>query len=106
MTPIYNNFASATLLSNITAGETELSVDVGEGQFFPDPIVGVEFCIIVLEDIGGIKEVVYMTERVGDVFTIARGQEGSTPQPYLAGSRVELRITAGFLDEFMDSGTY
>ena len=106
MTPIYNNFASATLLADILAGDLSLSVDVGEGQFFPDPIVGVEFCVIVLEDIGGIKEVVHMTERTGDVFTVTRGEEGSTPQPYVAGSRVELRITAGFLDDFMDSGTY
>lgn len=103
---LYNNFASGVLLSDILAGDLTFSLDVGEGAFFPEPILGVEICVLVIEDIGGIKEVVHLTERSGDVFTVTRGEEGTTPQAFLAGSRVELRATAGFFDEFLDAGTY
>lgn len=106
MQVIYNNFASGILLSDILAADLTLTLDTGQGAFFPDPIPGVEYCVLVLEDIGGVKEVVWMTERVLDVLTITRGQEGTTPQDFVAGSRVELRATAGFFDDYIDSGTF
>jgi hypothetical protein len=106
MQAIYNNFASGTLLNDILAGDFTLTLDTGEGQFFPSPIPGAEYCVLVIEDIGGLKEVIHLTERVGDVMTITRGEESTTPRGYLAGSRVELRATAGFFNEFMDSGTF
>ena len=106
MEVLFNNFASGTLLGGILAADGTLTLDVGEGSFFPSPIVGVEYCVLVIEDIGGIKEVVHMTERVGDVLSVDRGEEGTTPQDYIAGSRVELRATAGFFTEFVDAGTF
>lgn len=103
---IYNNFASGELVANILAADLVISLEPGQGAFFPDPIPGVEYCVLVLEDIGGFKEVVWMTERTLDDLTITRGQEGTTPRDYALGSRVELRATAGFFDDFIDSGTF
>lgn len=106
MEVIYNNFASGTLSVGVLAAETTLVLDVGEGAFFPDPIVGVQYCVLVLEDINGAKEVAHLTERVADTLTVTRGEEGTVAQDYIVGSRVELRATAGFLDNFIDSGTF
>ncbi|RLC18916.1 MAG: hypothetical protein DRI24_01735 [Deltaproteobacteria bacterium] len=106
MEVLFNNFASGVLLLDILAGDTEISLDVGEGVFFPDPIEGVEYCVLVIEDISGIKEVVHMTKRTGDVLTCTRAQEGTIAQGYSAGSRIELRATAGFFTDFVDAGTY
>lgn len=103
---IYNNFATGTLLSDILAGDLTLTLDTGDGSLFPSPIPGAEYCVLVLEDIGGLKEVVHLTQRVGDVMSITRGEEGTIAKNYLAGSRCELRATAGYFDEFMDSGDY
>jgi hypothetical protein len=103
---IFNNFSSGTLLAAILAGDTTLTLDVGEGAFFPQPIPGVEYTVLVLEDIGGFKEVVWMTERVVDTLTIERGKEGTTPLPYAVGSRCEGRATQGFFNDYIDSGTF
>lgn len=106
MEVLFNNFASGTLLFDILGSDTDITLDVGEGNFFPTPIVGAEYCVLVIEDISGIKEVVHMTERVGDILTCTRGEEGTTPQAYDMGSRIELRATAGFFSEFVDAGTF
>lgn len=106
MEVLFNNFASGVLASDILAGDLTLDVEVGEGAFFPNPIPGVEYCVIVIEDISGIKEIAHMLERAGDTFTLNRAQEGTTAQAYLAGARVELRATAGFFTDFVDAGTF
>jgi len=106
MEVLFNNFASGTLLFDILGSDTSIELDVGEGQFFPTPIVGAEYCILVIEDISGIKEIVHMVERIGDILTCTRGEEGTIAQAYEKGSRIELRATAGFFSEFVDAGTY
>ena len=106
MEVLFNNFASGTLLNDILGSDAIIELDAGEGNFFPTPIVGAEYCVCVIEDISGIKEVIHMLERVGDVLTCSRGEEGTIAQSYDAGSRLELRATAGFFEEFVDAGTY
>ena len=106
MEVLFNNFASGTLLNDILGSDLNITLDVGEGNFFPTPIVGAEYCVCVIEDISGVKEVVHMVERVGGVLTCVRGQEGTIAQSYDMGSRIELRATAGFFEEFVDAGTY
>jgi len=106
MEVIYNNFASGTMAVPILAADTTIVLDVGQGQFFPNPIAGVQYSVLVLEDVSGVKEVVHLTERSTDTLTVTRGEEGTIAQDYALGSRVELRATAGFLDEFIDSGTF
>ena len=106
MEVIYNNFASGTMSVAILPADTTIVLDAGQGAFFPTPIVGVQYCVMVLEDISGVKEVVHLTDRSADTLTVTRGEEGTIAQTYAIGSRVELRATAGFLDEFIDSGTF
>lgn len=106
MEVIFNNFASGTLASDINAGDVVIDLAFGEGAFFPSPIPGSEYCVLVIEDVLANKEVIHMTQRAGDTLTVVRGQEGTSGQGFLTGSRVELRATAGFFTEFVDAGTY
>lgn len=106
MNVLFNNFASGTLLLDIAIGDLTLELDMGQGAFFPQPVLPGDYSVLVIEDVVGNKEVVHMTDRVVDVFTITRGEEGTIPGVFAAGSRVELRATAGFLSAFIDAGTY
>ncbi len=103
---IFSNFASGQLAGNQLAADLVIVLDVGEGAFFPDPVPGVEYSVLVLEDVGGFKEVVWMTARTLDSLTITRAQEGTVALDFAAGSRVELRATAGFFNDYIDSGTF
>jgi hypothetical protein len=105
MQPIYNNFSSTLLASDITSSDLTLTVDANTGNFFPSPGVD-EYVVVVIEDINGIKEIAHVTSRAVDVLTITRAQEGTSAQNFLTGSRVELRLTQGFLEEFVDGGSF
>jgi hypothetical protein len=105
MRPIYNNFSSTTLASDITNLSSTLTVQAGNGNFFPSPGNN-EYVVLVIENIAGAKEIVHMTSRTVDVFSIDRAQEDTVAQSFLAGSRVELRLTQGFLENFVDGGEF
>jgi hypothetical protein len=48
-------------------------------------------------------EIVKVTGRTDDAFTVTRAQEGTLAIPFLATSRVELRMTAAALQEIVDA---
>ena len=68
--------------------------------------VGSTSSVIVVEDVSANKEVMHLISRVGDTLTVLRAQEGTTAVAFAIGSRVELRITEGFLQNFIDGGYY
>lgn len=90
---LFTNNASTTLAAGITAGATSLSVAVGAGALFP-VLTGTSQFFCSLVDNSGNIEIVLVSARVGDVFTIARGQEGTTARAFVTGNTVEHRITA------------
>jgi hypothetical protein len=47
-------------------------------------------------------EIVKVTARTGDVFTIERAQESTTAHSFIANDKVELLITAGILEDLRD----
>lgn len=84
------NFASGTLLAQISAAATTMTLGSGQGALFPakganDP----EYMIVLSE-----AEIVKVTLRVGDVFTIVRAQEGTTAQIHLINATCRLNVTA------------
>ena len=105
MSILLTNFASAQIASPVGLGDTEITVEGGAGAAFPAP-AGSDYCVLVAENVSGIKEVMHMTARASDVFTVSRGQESTTPLTFEVGDRIELRITAGFLNNFIDGGEY
>tara|TARA_R110000772_G_scaffold51809_7_gene118891 strand:+ start:976 stop:1299 length:324 start_codon:yes stop_codon:yes gene_type:complete len=102
---LWNNFATGLLDAAILAVDTTLDVGTGEGLLFPNPTGG-DWVILVIEDTSGNKEVVHMTAKATDTFTILRAQEGTLAQAFALGSRIEMRITSGFLTNMVDGGDY
>lgn len=107
----FTNNASGTLAAGIAPGDTSLTLNSGQGSLFPT-LSGSQYCKVTLEDVGGNIEICHMTLRAGDVLTVVRGQEGTTALSFASGSRVEMRLTAAALQEFLQrtgdalSGTY
>lgn len=94
---LYANNASATLASDITNSSTSLSVATGKGALFPSTS-GSDIFYATLSNSSMSVEIVKVTARNGDVFTIVRGQDGTAPQAFFAGESVELRLTKAVLD--------
>lgn len=94
---LYANNASTTLATAITSAATSLTVATNKGSLFP-VITGTDYFYVTLTNAGGAVEIVKVTARSGDVFTVIRAQDGSTASSWAAGDSVELRITKAVLD--------
>jgi len=66
---------------------------VANGARFPAPGAG-EYFYVTVTALTGLFEVVKVTARSGNALTIVRAQEGTAALDFIAGSRVELRVTA------------
>lgn len=107
MAEVFTNLARSTLASGIAAGASSLTVASGDGNLlFPAaPGAGSDFfrCILFKKTTGDI-EIINVTARSADVFTITRAQEeigNITPAvayAFDAGDIVELRPTKAFFD--------
>lgn len=88
------NNAVSRLAAGITAGDVSLSITPGDGAKFPSLSAGDYFPCTLIRASDGAIEIVLVTDRSTDVFTITRAQEGTTGLAFVAGDRVELRMTA------------
>lgn len=100
---VFANNAAGTLASNISAGDTSIALTPGDGAAFPQPS-GAEYFLATMVDSLGHVEIIKVTARSGDVLTVERGQEGATARAYSADDRIELRLTKGSLESFLQSG--
>ncbi len=82
------NRASSTLASGILAADLSLTVATGDGALFP----ATNFNVTIND------EILFCSSRTGDVLTVVRAQEGTTAADALTGDAVELRITAGVIE--------
>lgn len=98
MAVLYSNNASTTLSATITSSATSLAVASGKGALFP-AITGSDYFYITLVNTAGAIEIMKVTARSTDTFTVVRGQDGTTAVGWAAGDRVELRFTKGMLDD-------
>lgn len=94
------NNASAQLAAGCAPADTSITVGAGEGALFPAVGAGL-YAKLTLEDVLGNLEIVHLTGRAGDVLTITRAQEGTIALSFSSGSRVENRVTAAVLNEFI-----
>lgn len=96
MPQLFANNAQGTLASSANPSDTTLTLATGTGASFPSPTGG-DFLRLTLTEPGAESswEVVTCTARSGDVLTVTRAQEGTTAATWAAGSKVELRLTAG-----------
>lgn len=98
MAVLYSNNASTTLSASITSAATTLVVASGKGALFP-AISGSDYFYITLVNTAGVIEIMKVTARSTDTFTVVRGQDGTSAAAWAAGDRVELRFNKALLDD-------
>ena len=91
----FTNNAASTLAASILVGATSLTVAAGTGALFPT-LTGSQYFMCTLQNTAGtIIEIVKVTARSTDTFTIVRAQEGTSASAFASGDKCELRLTAG-----------
>jgi hypothetical protein len=104
---IFANNASALLAASISDSDLTIQVAAGFGALFPNPGAN-EYFLVSLENDDGDIEVVKVTSRSTDLLTVpsaGRGQEGTSAQSWTNGlTRVELRLTKGTMETFIQRG--
>ncbi|MGY9371872.1 gp53-like domain-containing protein [Citrobacter pasteurii] len=93
------NNAQTVLAAGISSTATSLTVNAGTGTLFPPPVAGTSFFKLTIIDAatGSLTEIVHVTARAGDVFTIQRGQEGTVARAWSANDIAANMMTAGTL---------
>lgn len=90
---LFANAAASTLVSGITAIATSLTIQTADASKFPAPAAGQYFEATLVRKNTGEREIVYVTNVTGAVFTVTRAQEGTTGITFSAGDIVSLRLT-------------
>jgi len=92
MAVLFANNATGRLASSVSLAQTTISLQGGQGARFPSPSGGDWFPVTAIKPNGDL-EIMRCTARTGDVLTVQRGQEQTSPMEFLPGERVELRMT-------------
>lgn len=97
LTMLAANNAQSVITSGINSSATSLTVAAGAGDLFPQPVVGVSYFKLTLTDSATeqLNEIVHVTARAGDTFTIVRAQEGTIARAWSANDIVANMLTAG-----------
>ncbi|MEN6644311.1 MAG: tail fiber protein [Armatimonadia bacterium] len=99
---VLSNNAASLLAADISAITGTMTITPGDGIEFPDPSSGDYFyCTLIGTD--GSMEIVKVTDRTIDVFTIVRAQENTTAKAFPTGTLVELRVTAQTILDAVDT---
>jgi hypothetical protein len=100
---LFANNAVSSIASPINAAANVVQLAAGDGNKFPNPIVGAQFFKMTFVDAltGDVNEIVNVTQRVGDILTIVRAQEGTIALPWLAGDAAKNMTTAQTQDNFI-----
>jgi len=94
----FTNNATTTLASSIVSGATSLTVATGTGALFPSLGAG-DYFYCTLANTAGTVEIVKVTARSTDTFTVTRAQDNTTAVGWSAGDKVELRLVAASLND-------
>lgn len=97
---LISNNAATTLAGDITNVATTANLSSGAGALFPDPSANQYFLLTFVDQATGlVNEIVKVTAMSGDtITTMVRGQEGTSAQPWAAGSIAASYITAGTIE--------
>ena len=96
----FTNNAATLLASSITSIATSLTVSTATGSLFPTLAGGQYFYCTLTNAAATVIEIVKVTARSTDTFTIVRAQDGTTASAFSAGEKVELRLVAAELQNF------
>ena len=96
------NNATSTLSSGITNVATSLTVQSGDGAKYPSP-GAYEYFYATLSNLSGTTvEIVKVTARATDTFTVVRAQAGTAAAAFAASDLFEMRMLAEHLREKAD----
>jgi hypothetical protein len=96
-----SNNGLSKLAASASSAATTITLISGDGAKFPALSAGQFFPLTIVRASDGAIEIVKVTARSTDTLTITRAQEGTTALNFVAGDRVEHRLTAGTVsDEF------
>ncbi|GEM_PF-4743570 len=91
------NNAKSTITDNpLTSGATTLNVQSGDGAKFP----AAPFHATLYTTDASLGEIVKVTAKSSDAFTIVRAQEGTSAQSWAQDAHLELLVTAKLFDDF------
>lgn len=99
MSIVLKNNASNFLATAIDSAQTTLTLT--SGASFPT-IAGAQYFYATIESTEGTREIVRVNARVGNTLTVVRGQDGTSAASFAEGSRVEARINAASVEDYLD----
>jgi hypothetical protein len=89
------NNATSTLASSISSTSTSIAINAADAAQFPVLSTPGDWFPITVIDSASNTEIMKVTARADAVLTVTRAQEGTSAKAFPAGSRVDLRLTAG-----------
>ena len=92
------NNATSYLAGTLTAVATSLTVSSGTGTLFPT-ISGSDVFYVTLTNTSNQNEIVKVTAKATDTFTIVRAQDGTSARAFAIGDKVELRVIKVVFDD-------
>lgn len=98
----FANNAATTLFSSVTVSDSQIVVSPGGGALFPNAGSSNYFMVTVVDKTTSTLEIMKVTKRSGDTFTVVRAQEDTTARAFPSGSSVELRLTAQSILDAID----
>lgn len=98
----FANNAATTLFSSVTVSDSQIVVSPGGGALFPNAGSSNYFMVTVVDKTTSTLEIMKVTKRSSDTFTVVRAQEGTTARAFPSGSPVELRLTAQSILDAID----
>lgn len=101
MAVVFKNNAKTTLASGITSSAT--SITVADGSVFPT-LTGSDTFFCTLDD-GTNIEIVEVTAISSNTLTVTRAQDNTSATSFSTGTVAELRLTAGILNLFSQTGS-
>jgi hypothetical protein len=96
------NNVSGFLANSISATDTSIVLQAGQGVTFPTLGTSQYFYATIVDTAGNL-EIVKATARAGDTLTVLRGQDDTAARAFPALSRIELRVNAGTIYEVIDA---
>jgi len=102
---LFANNAQSYLAADLAIGGLSLTVTTGTGSLFPTLVSGSgDYFYATLIKQTQEKEIVKVTARTGDVFTIERAKDNTTAKAFVTGEAVELRLTNQGIVDKADEG--
>lgn len=94
----HKNNATTTIPGAV--GSTDTTIVVTDGTVFAT-LGGSDYFYATIESTSGNAEIVKVTAVGGNSLTVVRGQESTIGIPFAAGARIEQRVTAGNIGDYL-----